>query len=165
MLPLLGKLFETIVNTRLVFVKEAMNLHDPYNGGFNKGAMTSDNMFILSGCIQKAFAMKQPLYVCFVDFKRAFDTVNRELMFFKLIKKGLDGKFVKVLRQMYKKTKMKVCVNGLLSKFITDETGVNQGGPNSRDMFTDFLSDVRKYLDKKCGVVVDDDILVHLLGR
>jgi len=58
---------------------------------------------------------------------------------------------------------MKVCVNGLLSEMISDETGVNQGGPNSPDMFIDFLSDLRNYLNEKCGIVVNDDILLHLL--
>ena len=36
MLPLLGKLFETIVNIRLVFIKDCLNIHDPFNGGFKK---------------------------------------------------------------------------------------------------------------------------------
>ena len=38
---------------------------------------------------------------------------------------------------------MKICVDGLLSEIFTDEVGVNQGGPNSPDMFVDFLSDLR----------------------
>ena len=46
---------------------------------------------------------------------------------------------------------------------MSDETGVKQGGPNSPDMFVDFLSDLRDYLNEKCGIVVDNDILLHLL--
>ena len=163
MLPVLGKLFETIVNIRLVFMKNALKMVDPFNGGFKKGSMTSDNIFVLSGCIDKARATNQPLYVCFVDFKRAFDSVNRQLMFYKLLQRGIDGKIVKLLRNMYKNTKTKVCVNGLLSNLITDETGVNQGGPNSPDMFVDFLCDIRNYLNEKCGVILNDNILLHLL--
>ena len=103
MLPLLGKLFETIVNIRLVFIKDCLNKHDPFNGGFKKGSMTSDNMFVLLRSLEKSYALKQPLYVCFVDFKCAFDSVNRNLMFFILINRGYDGKTVKLLRDMYKK--------------------------------------------------------------
>ena len=51
-----------------------------------KGSMTSDNMFVLLGRIDKLYALKQPLYVCFVDFICAFDSVNRDLLFFKLKK-------------------------------------------------------------------------------
>lgn len=70
---------------------------------------------------------------------------------------------VGTLPDMYKKTKMKVCVNGVLSHIIADETGVNQGGPNSPDMFVDFMSDLRDYLNEKCGVVMSDNVLLHLL--
>ena len=90
-LPLLGKLFEILVINRLTFMKESLRLKDPYNGGFKKGSMTSDNMFILLDSVQNASALKQPLYVCFVDFKRAFDTVNREMMFYRVVKTGIDG--------------------------------------------------------------------------
>ena len=135
-----------------------------YNGGFKKNSMTADNMFVLLGCIQRSKALGQPLYVCFVDFKRAFDTVNREMMFYKLLKRKIDGKIIRILRDMYKKTSAKVCVNGMLSDLMNDETGVNQGGPNSPDMFVDFLSDLRDYLDESCGVVLNDSlILLHLL--
>ena len=58
---------------------------------------------------------------------------------------------------------MKVCANNVLSHLITDETGVNQGGPNSPDMFVDFLSDLRKYLDEQCVIVVDECVFLHLL--
>ena len=44
-------------------------------------------MFILVGAIQRAEFLKQPLYVAFVDFKRAFDAVNRNMLFYKLVKK------------------------------------------------------------------------------
>lgn len=162
-LPLLGKLFETIVNIRLVYLKDVLQKHDPFNGGFKKGSMTSDNLFVLNGCVEKSRALKQTLYVCFVDFKRAFDSVNRDLMFYKLLKNGTDGKFVHLLRDMYAKTQMKICIDGMLTGMISDETGVNQGGPNSPDMFVDFLSDLRCYLDEKSGVVLNDEILLHLL--
>lgn len=78
-LPLLGKLFEIVVNNRVTFMKETLHSADQYNGGFKKGSMTSDNMFLLLGCIQRSTALKQPLYVCYVDFRRAFGTVNRDI--------------------------------------------------------------------------------------
>ena len=48
---------------------------------------------------------------------------------------------------------------------MSDKTGVNQGGPNSPDIchLVDFLSDLRLYINEKCGIVVDNDILSHIL--
>ena len=79
-----------------------------------------------------------------MDFKRAFDTVNCEMMFYELVKRGrpIDGSVIKTSMRC-RRTKMKICLDGLLSEIFTDEAGVNQGGPNSPDMFVDFLSDLR----------------------
>ena len=49
-------------------------------------------------------------------------------MFYKLLQRVFDGKIVKIF-----------WFAGLLSNVIIDETGVNQGGPNSPNMFVDFL--------------------------
>ncbi len=53
-LPAVNKIFDTIVNTRLKFVEAAYDLKDPFNGGFESNSMTSDNIFILNGLIEKA---------------------------------------------------------------------------------------------------------------
>ena len=83
-------------------------------------------MFILVGAIQRAEFLKQPLYVAFVDFKRAFDAVNRNMLFYKLVKKKIDGNLIKLLYDMYNKTKSKVCTGGLLSELLHDTHRVNQ---------------------------------------
>jgi hypothetical protein len=163
--PVLGKLFEVLFNRRLVFLKDALfKGGDKFNGGFKKNSTTSDNMFILHGAIQRSQFLRKPLYVAFVDFRRAFDTVNRNMMFYKLMKKKIDGKLIRLLHDMYSKTKSKICINGYLSEFLYDTLGVNQGGANSPDMFVDFLSDMSEYLTQSCGIVVSTELLLmHLL--
>ena len=92
-LPSMGKLFKNLVNNRLVLMKDVFNMEDKFNGGF-KNSSTSNNMFLLIGAIQRAEFLKQPLYVALLDFKRAFDTVNRNMLFYKLVKRKLMGIFV-----------------------------------------------------------------------
>jgi hypothetical protein len=162
--PILGKLFEIIINNRMQFIEDAFNTGDVFNGGFVKNSMTTDNMFILLGCIQKQLLTGNKLYVAFVDFKKAFNMVNRDILFMKLIKSGLHGKVVKVLRSMYKQTKARAKINGVLYNWIHDYVGMNQGGPNSPHLFRKFLSDLGDYLEISNGIVLNDNtILVHLL--
>ena len=55
-------------------------------------------------------------------------------------------------------------MDGLLSEFLINTLGVNQGRANSPDMFKDFLSDVGEYLLHSSGVVITTElILLHLL--
>ena len=82
----------------------------------------------------------------------------------KIVKSGLNGNAIKLLNDMYKKTRARVKVNGVLYDWIVDEVGMNQGGPNSPNLFRKFLSDLGKYLTQRYGIVISDSlILAHLL--
>ena len=79
-------MFEMAFHDRLLFVCEAYGLINEYNGGFLEGSMTADNVFILNALIQRHFIKGENLIVCFVDFSRAFDLINRHILFYKLSK-------------------------------------------------------------------------------
>ena len=82
----------------------------------------------------------------------------------KIIKSGLHGKVIKVLRSMYNKTRARMKINGVLYDWIKDQVGMNQGGPNSPNLFRKFLADLGNYLSMNYGVVLSDEtILLHLL--
>jgi hypothetical protein len=63
-----------------------------FQAGFVKGKRTSDNVFILRTTVDKYLRVKRgKLYWCFVDFEKAFDSINREVLWFKMRKKGDNG--------------------------------------------------------------------------
>lgn len=161
---ILGKLMEMIIDNRMAFIDEIFSTNDKFNGGFSKGSSTSDNMLILLGLIQKQLSQGKRLYVAFIDFRKAFNYVNHNLLFWKLIKSGLHGKVINLLRSLYNQTKARVKINGLLYDWIFDEVGVNQGGPNSPRLFNKFLSDLSQFLSSLYGInIADNLILLHLL--
>jgi hypothetical protein len=70
-------MFNQILNNRLTNFLKDKDIMRREQIGFVKGCRTSDHMFILQTIIQKyAKNESKPLYACFVDFKRAFDTAN-----------------------------------------------------------------------------------------
>ena len=163
-LPIFEKVFEIIVQRRLEFINDAFLRKDCYNGGFLKGSQTADNLFILQSLIERQLALCQNLIVCFIDFSRALDLMNRNILFYMLIKSRLRGRVINTLRNLYTKTYFRVKQGGYLSDLIVQEVGVNQGGNASPIIFRKYLSDLRNYLNKKTGVILsEDEILVHLL--
>jgi len=55
--------------------------------GFTTGGRTENNMSIIKICVYKYLqAKKGKLHWCFVDFEKAFDSINREASCFKMIK-------------------------------------------------------------------------------
>ena len=61
-----------------------MDRTEQFNGrmssGFEKDYSTVDHMFTLMAMIQKQFALNRKLYVAFVDFDKAFDSISRKLL-------------------------------------------------------------------------------------
>ena len=93
-LPVFEKIFETAVQKRLECVNEIFCRNDKYNGGFLKGCHTSDNPFILQSLVERQINLSQSMIVCFVDFAKAFYLVNRNILFYKIIKSGLHGRVI-----------------------------------------------------------------------
>jgi hypothetical protein len=107
-MPVMGKVLESILNSRLVFRNLTLEMDDPLQFGFKADARTSDNLFILQSIINRQKFKNKPVYVCFVDFTKAFDYVSRYPLYYKLIKLGIKGKLLNLVCDMYKKAKCKM---------------------------------------------------------
>ena len=89
----MGKLFCSILNHRLVSFIEKNKLGSKYQIGFAKDCRTADHMLAMKTLIDKYSSANQKLYTCFIDFSKAFDTVWRDALFYKLLKLGIGGPF------------------------------------------------------------------------
>ena len=94
-------IYKLVVYRRLVFVNEAFECYDRYNNGFLEGTRTSDNLFALNALVEKQLVLDKCLYVSFIDFSKAFDMVNRIILFHKLISGGWKGRVVDTFRNLY----------------------------------------------------------------
>ena len=162
-LPTFEKVFEIGFNKRLEFLNEALCQSDLSNGGFLKGSRTSDNIFILQSIVTRQAQLGKKLYIIFVDFSKAFDLVNRSLLFLKLIKAGWGGRLLDTARSLYRKTRFRVRTDGKLSDSIESLLGVNQGGSASGILFRKFLADLSEYIDRNFGIRFGDELIAHLL--
>ena len=85
-LPMIEKVFEIAVYRRLNSVNEAFCKEDEHNGGFLNGRRTSDNLFIIAGLAQRQLLLGKKLYLCFIDFSKAFYLINRNILFYKIMR-------------------------------------------------------------------------------
>ena len=114
----LSKVFTHIMNQRLMNFLNSNNLLRPEQIGFRKGCSTSDHLFVLETIIDSFKSKRKPLYTCFIDLSKAFDSVWRDAMYYKLLKLGISCKFVKIIQSMYQEVKSQVKVQNVLSENI-----------------------------------------------
>ena len=97
----LGKVFNTIINNRLVKFLCDKNKICSEQIGFKKKARTSDHLFVMNVLLQKYTKCKKKLYLCFVDLKEAYDSVWRRPLMLKILKTGIRGNMFKLIENMY----------------------------------------------------------------
>ena len=159
----IGKLFSTILLERLTKFR-AINCPDPPNQlGFTKKAQTYDHILTMKTIASKYKKLHKPVYAVFVDFKKAFDSVCRQALFFKLAKSGVTGNFYNVLRNMYANSYAYIKLAGHLSNRFQIKKGTEQGHPLSPDLFKIFLSDLSPLLQFPNCPTLSDIIISHLL--
>jgi hypothetical protein len=98
---LLAKLYACMLNEKLMKWTEQHQLRALRQAGFCKDHRTTDQTFVVRTLIEKAKADKQPLYSCFVDFKKAYHTVPRDLLWTKLQRIGVHGEFLQGVQALY----------------------------------------------------------------
>jgi len=80
--------------------------------------------------------------IVLLDLSKAFDTVNRELLWTALYRKGLPIGLIKTIKQGHENTKLKVKINGNLGGYVENNIGVFQGSPLSALLFIIYLDDM-----------------------
>ena len=98
-----------------------------------------------------------------MDFSKAFDVINRHILFYKIISSNVRGKVIDTVRSLYSKTKCRIKTTAGYSPIIEDTQGVNQGGNLSPTLFREYLKDMSDYLSNKNSLIFGEDVVAHLL--
>ena len=161
----IGKLFSSILLNRLVLFRKN-HCPDPVNQlGFCKDAQTNDHMFTLKTIIDKyRKKLRKKLYACFVDLKKAFDSVSREFLLLKIANLGISGNFFEAIKNMYNNSRAKVKLGKYLSPSFDIEKGTEQGHPMSPELFKMYMLDLTNRLSTNGNFPhLLDSIINHLL--
>ena len=139
-----GKLFTVIINERLKKWAMQNEIISDAQFGFKADYSTLDAIFILQSLINETINKKKILYACFIDLKRAFDSVS----WYKMIKSGLDGKLFDLIRSIY--SEVMSCVKNIntFSDFFKSDVGLMQGEVLSPFLFSLFINDMEIYLQQ-----------------
>ena len=102
LLSIVGKLYTTILNNRLSEWLKLNNKLVEEQGGFRKGRSASEQIFILKEVIQHRRKRRKKTFCCFLDIRKAYDTVFREGLWERMVGMGVGGKLWRVRKNIYK---------------------------------------------------------------
>ena len=143
---LLYKLFARLILSR---IKGTLESRQPVDqAGFRAGFSTEDHIFTLCQLEEKCREWRKDLWLLFIDYRKAFDTVEHPSLWTALQSQGLAPCYIHLLQKLYQKTSGRVVLDCISKEFAIGR-GVKQGDPMSPTLFNSVLEDVFQELAKK----------------
>lgn len=107
-------------------------------GGFQRQRGTPEQAFTLSEVVRAA-ARRSHVHLAFIDIERAYDSVLHPLLWKACIDKGIGGRFLALMQDVYEDARAVLDVGGVLLDAVPLECGVLQGNPLSPILFNLFI--------------------------
>ena len=101
-----------------------------------------------------AIEMQRDLYICFIDYTKAFDKVKHEELINKLEKLNLDGKDLRTIKNIYWQQTAAIKVDQQIGPYQNIKMGVRQGCVFSPDLFNLYSDYIMRAIDNIPGIVV-----------
>ena len=122
--------------------------------GFVEGKGTTNAIFILRTLIERALEIQKDVYLCFIDYTKAFDRVRHDEIIKELTKLKMDGKDLRIIKNMYWEQTAAMRVEGEISAFQKIKRGVRQGCVLSPDLFSLYSEIIMRNIEGQPGIRV-----------
>ena len=141
LLPILGKCLEKLMHSRIYgfLSREKILFKSQY--GFQKGKSTEQAVFDIHEKIVESLENRETPCCVFLDLAKAFDTVNKDILLYKLNHYGIRGRALEWLNSYLSNRKQCVNVNGINSENLSIDIGVPQGSILGPLLFLLYIND------------------------
>ena len=102
--------------------------------------------------------MNKDTFLCFIDYKKALDSVDRNLLLFKLSEIGVDGHMYRAISSLYADPKSRVILEDNCTDYFDCPIGVKQGGCLSLTLFSIYVNNLATLInDSGIGIKIETD--------
>ena len=160
LLPLPGKVLEKLVHAQMAEHLEERSLLSDKQHGFCKAHSTVHSAVQLVEYVDSNLDRRRPTLAVFIDFRKAFDCVQHDVLIEKLEKLDLHCSIIEWARSYLFESQQRVLANDVLSEFKHVTQGVPQGsvlGPLFYIIYANDLSTLFEHC--KFALYADDTVL------
>jgi len=125
LLPTTYKILSNILLSSLIpYMEEVIGDHQC---GFRCNRSTTDHIFCVRQILEKKWELNEAMHQLFIDFKKAYESVRREVLYNILIEFGVPKKLVRLIKICLNETYSRVWVGKNLSDMFPIRNGLKQG--------------------------------------
>eukprot|EP00752_Nemacystus_decipiens_P010806 g9612.t1 len=136
-----GKVLAKTITNRLTAFCEANDILPEEQCGFRPGRSTVCMLFVVRRLQELGRRRRIPLYMCFIDLQKAYDSVDRELLWKVLARAGIPAEMIAVIRKFHVGMRARVRMDdGELSDWFPITQGLRQGSSMSPPLFNFFAA-------------------------
>lgn len=159
----LGKVFEKSMYDRLFTFTNKFNLISDKQYGFRRSFSTSDSLLNFTNAIYNSLNSKSNAVAVSLDYQKAFDCLNHEILIRKLHKLGIRGIPLDWFKSYLYNRNQFVVVNGHSSSLTNITTGCPQGSVLSSLIFLLYIDDMHRCTPNLHFTHYADDTLVYYM--
>lgn len=158
LLEVTGKLFEKIINDRLLLHMETNNIINKKQHGFRRSRGTQTALAVITESIAQSKAKKQNVNLILRDIKKAFDKVWHLGLKYKILRTDPPEYMKRILCDYLEDREIQIQIGNFLGPAFTIESGVPQGGCLSPTLFILYTSDMPEPAPYSDHVMFADDV-------
>ena len=163
-LPVLSKVIERAVHKHLYSFLSANNLINKLQSGFRPQHSTETALTDMVDDWLQNMNSGEMTGVAFIDLRKAFDTVNHEILLSKLYDLGSNDICIEWFRSYLSGRTQKVQLNGVTSNSLHINTGVPQGNILGPLLFLIFINDMPNVISHGKMCLYADDTTLYVNG-
>ena len=151
------KVLSNVINTRVVKILDESKVLDDVQNRFHKNRSCLHHVFNLTTLVNnKCLDQSSEIFAGFTDFRKAFNVINRDLLYCALRESGIHGRMLSLVKEMYTGTNNIIRLNDEFTDEFVSTNGVLQGNNLSPTMFSIYINSLLLELRKnEIGVCID----------
>ena len=142
LIPSICKVYCSILNKRLSKWVENEHILSDCQNGFRRGRSTIDHLTSLPTIIECRKAQRKSTFAAFIDLRKAYDSIRRPMLWYKLRLSGVNGKLYNSIRALYADTTACIRLNNVHSEWFNVNSGLKQGCAMSPLLFNLYINDL-----------------------